>query len=163
MAGITPEKRIEEIAAGLLPSLGLELVEVEYKREGHGMVLRLYIDRPGGVTLDDCSEVSRELSALLDVEDVIPGRYTLEVSSPGLNRPLTKEADYLRSIGRLVKIRTRLLTPDDRGNPRKTFLGELLGYEDGIGRALQDSIGEVIGDIAHKGSNLVSSQSLSKT
>jgi len=74
------------------------------------------------------------LSTLLDVEDVVPGRYLLEVSSPGLNRPLTKESDYLRYVGRLVKIKTRQLTPDDKGNMRKTFFGELLGYGDGIVR-----------------------------
>ena len=65
---------------------------------------------------------------------MIPSRYTLEVSSPGLNRPLVKEADYRRYAGKLVKIRTRLLTPDDKGNLRKTFFGELLGYEDGMVR-----------------------------
>ena len=134
MAGMTPEQRVTEIADRLLASLGMELVEIEYKREGRAMVLRVYIDKPGGVNLDDCADVSRELSAILDVEDVIPARYLLEVSSPGLNRPLTKEADYLRYAGRLVKIRTRMLTPDDKGNMRKTFFGELLGYHDGIVR-----------------------------
>lgn len=134
MVGLSPEQRVAAIAEGILTTCGMELVEIEFRREGRTQVLRLYIDKPGGVTLDDCADVSRELSAVLDVEDVIPGRYLLEVSSPGLNRPLTKEADYLRAIGRLVKIRTRELTPDDRGNPRKTFLGELLGYENGIVR-----------------------------
>jgi ribosome maturation factor RimP len=134
MVGMTPEQRVAQIAEGLLLSLGMELVEIEYKREGRSQVLRLYIDKPGGLNLDDCGDVSRELSAILDVEDVIPDHYTLEVSSPGLNRPLTKEADYLRYVGRLVKIRTRLLTPDDKGNMRKTFLGELLGYDDGTVR-----------------------------
>lgn len=134
MAGMTPEERVAAVAEGLLASLNLELVEIEYKREGRGMVLRVYIDKQGGVTLDDCSEVSRELSAVLDVDDVIPSRYTLEVSSPGLNRPLVKETDYRRYAGKLVKIRTRLLTPDDKGNLRKTFFGELLGCEDGMVR-----------------------------
>jgi ribosome maturation factor RimP len=134
MAGMTLEERVTGVAEGLLNSLGMELVELEYKREGQGMVLRVYLDKPGGVTLDDCSEVSRELSALLDVDDIIPNRYTLEVSSPGLNRPLVKEDDYRRSAGKLVKIRTRLLTPDDKGNMRKTFYGELLGIDDGIVR-----------------------------
>jgi len=131
---MTLEERVTGVAEGLLNSLGMELVELEYKREGQGMVLRVYLDKPGGVTLDDCSEVSRELSALLDVDDIIPNRYTLEVSSPGLNRPLVKEDDYRRSAGKLVKIRTRLLTPDDKGNMRKTFYGELLGIDDGIVR-----------------------------
>ena len=134
MAGMTPQERVAKIAEGLLASLGMELVEIEYQREGRAMVLRVYIDKPGGVNLDDCADVNRELSAILDVEDVVPDRYHLEVSSPGLNRPLTKEADYLRYAGRLVKIRTRLLTPDDKGNMRKTFLGELLEYSAGIVR-----------------------------
>ena len=123
--------RVAELAEGLLASLGLELVELEYKREGRDMVLRLYVDREGGITLDDCAAVSRELSEILDVEDFIRDRYTLEVSSPGLNRPLKKATDYERYRGRLVKVRTYELLPDDAGNQRKTFLGELLGLEEG--------------------------------
>ena len=134
MAGMTPEERVTKIADGLLASLGMELVDIEYKREGRTMVMRIYIDKPGGVNLDDCADVNRELSAILDVDDVVPDRYLLEVSSPGLNRPLTKEADYLRYPGRLVKIKTRLLTPDDKGNMRKTFFGELIGCSDGVVR-----------------------------
>lgn len=93
------------------------------------MVLRLSVDREGGVSLDDCAQVSRELSEILDVEDFIQGYYTLEVSSPGLNRPLKKTADYERYRGRLVRVKTFELLPDDAGNPRKTFLGELLGLD----------------------------------
>lgn len=126
--------RIAELAVPVLASLGLELVEVEYKREGRDMVLRLYIDRSGGVSLDDCADVSRELSALLDVEEVVAGHYNLEVSSPGLNRPLKRPEDYERYRGRLVKIRTFELLTDDAGNPRKTFLGELIGLEEGMVR-----------------------------
>ncbi len=122
-------KLVEDVARPLTESLGLELVELEYKREGRHMVLRLYIDKQGGVTLDDCADVSRELSAILDVEDIVPGRYTLEVSSPGLNRPLRTRADYERHTGRLVKIKTFEPLADDAGNPRKTFLGELLGLD----------------------------------
>ena len=98
------------------------------------MILRLYIDREGGVTLDDCAAVNRELAELLDVEDFIQCRYSLEVSSPGLNRPLKKPSDYERFSGRLVKIRTYELLTDDAGNKRKTFAGELLGLEGGIVR-----------------------------
>jgi ribosome maturation factor RimP len=98
------------------------------------MVLRLFVDREGGVTLDDCATVSRELSEILDVEDFITAEYTLEVSSPGLNRPLKKAADYQRYQGRMIKIKTFELLPDDAGNPRKTFLGELLGLEEGVVR-----------------------------
>lgn len=124
--------QITALALPLLDSLGIELVELEYRKEGHGMVLRLYIDKPDGITLDDCADVSRELSELLDVEEVISAHYNLEVSSPGLNRPLKKESDYVRYAGRLVKIKTFDMVADDAGNQRKTFLGELLGFSDGV-------------------------------
>jgi ribosome maturation factor RimP len=124
--------QITELAQPLLDSLGIELVELEYRKEGQGMVLRLFIDKPEGVTLDDCADVSRELSEILDVEDVIHGHYNLEVSSPGLNRPLKKASDYSRYVGRLVKIRTFEMVADDAGNKRKTFLGTLLGFEGGV-------------------------------
>lgn len=121
---------IESLLAPILADFGIELVELEYRREGRGMLLRLFIDKPGGVTLDDCSEVSREVSAILDVEDPIATAYRLEVSSPGLDRPLRKPADYARFAGQLVKIKTRgLLDPDQRGHQRKTFTGELLGLD----------------------------------
>ncbi len=132
MAKMDTAGQISELALPILDSLGMELVELEYRKEGQGMVLRLYIDKPGGVTLDDCADVSRELSEILDVEDVIHCHYSLEVSSPGLNRPLKKEADYVRYAGRLVKIRTFEMVADDAGNRRKTFLGELVGLEGGV-------------------------------
>jgi len=124
--------RISSLISPLLASKGLELVDLEYRREGRIMILRLFIDKEGGVTLDDCAEASRELSELLDVEDVIPGNYSFEVSSPGLNRPLNKDADYQRFQGRLVKIRTFEPVADEQGNLRKTFLGTLQGLTDGI-------------------------------
>jgi ribosome maturation factor RimP len=134
MAKIDVAQTVTDLATTLLTSQGMELVDLEYKREGRDMVLRLFVDKPGGVTLDDCAAVNRELSEILDVEDVIASHYILEVSSPGLNRPLKKLADYERYRGRLVKIRTFELLPDDLGNKRKTFLGELLGLENGIVR-----------------------------
>ena len=144
MAQTDVVSRMTEIAGPLVASLGMELVDLEYKREGRAMVLRLSVDREGGVTLDDCANVSRELSEILDVEDFIQGHYTLEVSSPGLNRPLKKEADYERYRGRLVKIRTFELLPDDAGNPRKTFTGELMALENGVVR-LRLSEGQTAG------------------
>lgn len=126
--------KVAELAEPLMAQLGLELVDIEYKREGRDMVLRLFIDRDGGVTLDDCADVSRELSELLDVEDLIHGHYSLEVSSPGLNRPLKKEQDYVRYSGRLVRVKTFELLHDEAGNPRKTFLGQLLGCSEGVVR-----------------------------
>jgi len=123
--------RAAGLAESILASMGLELVEIEYRREQNGWVLRLFIDKQGGVTLDDCGTVSRELAEVLDVEDFIRERYNLEVSSPGLDRPLKKAADYERFAGRLVKVRTFELLADDAGNKRKTFLGELVGLEEG--------------------------------
>lgn len=124
--------QVAEIAEPILVSLGLELVDIEYRREGQGWVLRLFIDREGGVTLDDLVEVSRELGAVLEVEDTVKTAYNLEVSSPGINRPLKKEADFVRFAGSRVKIRTHeLLDPDGSGELRKTFVGELLGFEQG--------------------------------
>lgn len=120
---------VEQLALPLVTAIGMELVEVEYRREGRHMILCLYLDKPGGITLDDCAAVSRELSAILDVEDVVPGNYSLEVSSPGLNRPLKGKDDFVRFAGRLVKIRTFQQFPDDRGNLRKTFLGTLQGVD----------------------------------
>jgi ribosome maturation factor RimP len=134
MAKIDVSQAVTDLATALLTSQGMELVDLEYKREGRDMVLRLFVDKPGGVTLDDCAAVNRELSEILDVEDIIASHYILEVSSPGLNRPLKRPADYERYRGRLVKIRTFELLPDDLGNKRKTFLGELLGLENDIVR-----------------------------
>ncbi len=134
MAMIDVVSRVTGLAGPILSSLGLELVDIEYKREGRAMVLRLFIDREGGITLEDCATVSRELAEILEVEDFISAQYTLEVSSPGLNRPLKKAADYERYRGRLIRIKTFELLPDDAGNPRKTFLGDLLGLDGGIVR-----------------------------
>lgn len=125
---------VTAMARQILDSMGMELVEVEYVRAGRDAVLRLFIDREGGVTLDDCADVSHELSAVLDVEDVIPCQYTLEVSSPGLDRPLKKPSDYERFTGRLVKVKTYEPMQDDAGNRRKTFLGHLEGLVDGVVR-----------------------------
>src|SRR5690348_9661657 len=85
-------------------ALGFELVELEFHGQGGGSLLRLYIDKAAGVTVDDCEQVSRQVSAVLDVEDPLPGAYTLEVSSPGLDRPLRKQADYARFAGRQAKL-----------------------------------------------------------
>jgi len=132
MAKVDVATQLGEIAERLLTSLGMELVDVEYKREGRDMVARLFIDKEGGVSLDDCATVSRELSDILDAEDFIAEHYTLEVSSPGICRPLKKVADYERYVGRLVKVKTFELLPDDAGNKRKTFVGELTGISDGV-------------------------------
>ncbi|MBT1071037.1 ribosome maturation factor RimP [Pelotalea chapellei] len=124
-------ERVRLVSQPILESLRLELVDIEYKRSGRDAILRLFIDKEGGVTLDDCAVFSSELSAVLDVEDFIPCEYSLEVSSPGLDRPLKSAADYERFKGRLIKIRTYEPFQDDAGNKRKTFLGHLEGLKDG--------------------------------
>ncbi len=102
-------------------ALGFELVDVELMGGRQHQTLRVYIDSPQGVTVDDCADVSRQLSAILDVEDPFPGSYTLEVSSPGLDRPLVTPADFRRFQGAVVKI--RLLQPQDG---RRNFTGRLV-------------------------------------
>lgn len=122
--------KIRDLAGPILEEMGLELVDLEFKREGRAWALRFFVDKEGGVTLDDCADFSREIDALLEVEDLIPAAYRLEVSSPGLDRPLKKADDFRRFAGRLVKIKTRdKMDPDGRGHERKTFFGELLGLE----------------------------------
>ncbi len=121
------EKILEEVRKAtepVLKSQGFELVDVEYRRESQGWVLRIYLDREGGVTLDDCAEVSNEVGAILEVQDLIPQAYVLEVSSPGLTRPLKKPEDYEKFKDRLVKI--KLYKPLEG---RKNFKGTLLGLE----------------------------------
>jgi ribosome maturation factor RimP len=101
---------IEEVAkyaSSLLPSMGLELVEVQFRREGHGWVLRVFIDSEQGITVDHCADVSREISAYLDVEDLIDHPYNLEVSSPGLERPLKSVADFERFCDKKARVKLR--------------------------------------------------------
>jgi len=129
---------VEALIMPILTDFGFELVDLELKREGRDWFLRLFIDKPGGITLDDCVEVSREVSAILEVEDPIESTYRLEVSSPGLDRPLKKPADFERFAGQQVKLKTRtLIDPDERGHRRKTFVGELLGCDGTLVRLRQ--------------------------
>jgi ribosome maturation factor RimP len=102
----TVTKKVEALAIPVLEEIGLELVEVQFRREQSGWVLRLVIDRQEGVSLDDCAAVSREIGQLLDIEDFIDQAYNLEVSSPGLNRPLKSMEDFQRFTGRKAKIKT---------------------------------------------------------
>ena len=100
------EQKTEELLEPVVTGFGFELVDVEYVKEGGTWFLRLYIDKPGGITVDDCEAVSRQSSDILDREDYIEESYVFEVSSPGLGRPLKKEKDFRRSIGEEVEIRT---------------------------------------------------------
>jgi ribosome maturation factor RimP len=110
--------RAEELVKSSVEAEGLELVHVEYQPRGGASVLRLYIDKPGGVTLSDCQRISRHVSVMLDVEDFIPNQYVLEVSSPGIERPLFKRADYERFAGREIQVMTR-----EKIEERKNFTG----------------------------------------
>lgn len=100
-----PAKVGEEIEK-IVVSEGLELVNVEFKPAGRGLLLRIDIDKEGGVTVEDCSLVAQQLSTFLDVEDPIPGHYELQVSSPGLDRKFYKQSDYQKFLGRLVRVQT---------------------------------------------------------
>lgn len=109
----------------VLEADGIELAEIEFKMESGRWILRLYIDTPGGVTLDDCEYASRQVGALLDLKDPIRRAYVLEVSSPGINRVLRKARDFTRFAGSQVKLRTR-----EKINGRRNFLGIIQGVED---------------------------------
>ncbi len=98
------EGRIAALVRPVVDDFGFELVEIVFRRENHGWILRLVIFSPTGVTLDDCARVSREAGYLLEVEDLVPGRYRLEVSSPGLDRPLRNAADFRRYPGHAVRL-----------------------------------------------------------
>ena len=114
-------ERVRAIADPILLNEGLELVEIQYRREARGWVLRLYIDKEGGVTLADCTRISQEVGRSLDIEDVILTPYTLEVSSPGLTRSLTDEKDFVRYCNHLIKVKT--FNPIEN---RRQFKGRLL-------------------------------------
>ncbi len=100
------EQKTEAILQPIVDANGFELVDVEYVKEGAGKYLRIYIDKPGGITVDDCELVSRAANDILDEQDFVEESYIFEVSSPGLGRPLKKEKDFVRSIGEEVEIRT---------------------------------------------------------
>ncbi len=122
----TDLEHVREIAQRVVASHGLELWDIEYLGGGKGRMLRLYIDKPEGVTHEDCANVSREIGTILDVEDAIPGSYTLEVSSPGLDRKLRGAADYERFVGSKIKLLTREIVEN-----QKHFEGRLKGLESG--------------------------------
>ncbi|MDP9728882.1 ribosome maturation factor RimP [Alicyclobacillus tolerans] len=116
---------VERLALPIVEQAGVELVEVEYRKEGSNWYLRVYIDKEGGVDIDDCSHVSEQLSDELDRVDPIPNSYFLEVSSPGAERPLKKPADFYKAVGERVHI--RLYEPL---LGQKTFDGTLLSYNE---------------------------------
>jgi ribosome maturation factor RimP len=132
MSSASVVEAVRAIASRIAAGHGLEIFDVQFRREASGMVLRIRIDRPGPaataeecVSVADCAAVSRDLSAVLDVEDVVPAAYTLEVSSPGLDRPLRHAEDYRRFSGRRAKIVLR-----DRIDGQGFLKGRLAGVED---------------------------------
>lgn len=118
------ESRTEALVQPIVEANQFELVDVEYVKEGSNWYLRVYIDKPGGITIDDCETVSRSLGDILDEKDFITDSYILEVSSPGLSRPLKKDKDFARSIGKEVEI--KLFKPL---NKRKDYCGTLKAYD----------------------------------
>lgn len=120
------EKRITELAEQVAASMEMEVVLVEVRGDGNRSIVRAYIDQPGGITLDDCERFSKRFSVSLDVEDWIPFGYILEVSSPGVNRPLVKESDFLRFAGKEAKVRTRVPIGGQRN-----FKGRIIGVTEG--------------------------------
>lgn len=118
-------ERVQTIIDPILSQEGLELVDIEYRRESKAWVLRLYLDKEGGITLDDCTRMSREVGRNLDIEDFIEVPYTLEVSSPGLTRSLKTQKDFIRYFHRLIKVKT--FDPIDN---RRNFKGKLLGISE---------------------------------
>ena len=121
----TYEARTEELITPILERMHFELVDVEYVKEGGTWYLRAYIDKEGGITVNDCEAVAREMNEILDKEDFVEDSYVFEVSSPGLGRPLKKEKDYVRSMGKEVEIRTYRAI-----NREKEFYGILSAYDE---------------------------------
>jgi len=119
-------ERVIALAEPVAEDLGFDLVDAEYVTERGKWILRIYIDKPGGVNVEDCAMFSNEIGDLLDVKEVISGGYVLEVSSPGLNRPLRKEKDFIWATGKKIKARTKI--PMDG---RRNFTGLLQRYSHG--------------------------------
>jgi ribosome maturation factor RimP len=118
---------VEALAETLLTSQGLTLIDVDYRRERNGRILRLTIDKDGGVTVEDCADISGQLGDILDARLDLPGSYQIEVSSPGLDRPLTKPRHFLHFKGRQIAVKTHLPVEG-----KTAFKGMLGGFSDGI-------------------------------
>jgi ribosome maturation factor RimP len=139
------EASITTLAEQVAASLGMEVIRAEIKGGGGRSIVRVFIDQPGGISLNDCERFSRQFSVLLDVEDWIPFSYMLEVSSPGLDRPLVKEADFRRFAGKRAKVRTR--TPIQGQNVFRGVIVDIvedrLGLEIEPGTKIEISLAEI--------------------
>ncbi len=120
-------ERVAAIIEPVIQELGFELVDVDFLTDRGRRVLRIYVDTREGITLDECAEVSREVGSLIDLEDLISEQYVLEVSSPGLNRPLRKEKDFIAAMGRKVKVKMRKPLEG-----RRNFTGMLENFDNGV-------------------------------
>jgi ribosome maturation factor RimP len=139
------ERHIEDLITPILERNHMEVVDVTYRLEERRWVLRVFIDKPGGVNLQDCAFISHQVEDLIEVEDIIPQRYFLEVSSPGLDRILKKEADFQRYCGEKAKVRTREAVAG-----RRNFKGRIVRCERGVlelegseGKRFTFSLGEI--------------------
>ena len=117
---------LRELVEPIILTEGMDLIDIEYRQESRGWVLRFYIDKEGGLTLSHCSHLSAQIGDLLEVKDLIPHRYTLEISSPGLNRTLKREGDFKTHVGEIIQVKTA--QPIDQ---RRNFKGTLLECRDG--------------------------------
>ncbi len=131
--------KVKAVAERVAGGRGFELVDVEIKRARDGNTVRLFLDKEGGIGLDELQSVSEEVSAILDAEDPIASTYTLEVSSPGLDRPLKQEADYKKSVGKLVR-----LSSYEPVEGRRHWTGRLAAFEDGILRLTLENEGDKV-------------------
>ncbi|MBN1276449.1 MAG: ribosome maturation factor RimP [Deltaproteobacteria bacterium] len=120
-------QEVTRIIEPILEEMGFELIDIEYLSEQGRWVLRLFLDKEGGITLDDCAKASREIGDLIDIKDVISHEYVLEVSSPGLNRRLKRDKDFLQAIGQ--KIRVKMAVPVEG---RRNFTGYLRDFKEGM-------------------------------
>ncbi|MGZ6276059.1 MAG: ribosome maturation factor RimP [Syntrophales bacterium] len=126
---LTYREKIRQLIEPVIESEGMEIVDVECLKMKFRWLVRLYIDKEGGVTIDDCSEISKQVGDILDIYDVLPGSYTLEVSSPGLDRPLTRDKDFIKYRGSAVRIKT-----GEKLDGTKNFHGILIDYLEEDGR-----------------------------
>lgn len=127
MAKSNTEKKVLPLLEPIVAERGLELVDLEFVKEGANWYLRVYIDKEGGVSIDDCEAVSRALEVKLDEKDPIEQAYVLEVSSPGIDRPLKKDADFIRFQGEIIDVKLYRAV-----DGQKQFQGKLLGLNDGV-------------------------------
>ena len=135
----TLEQKLQELLQGSVEDLGCELWGIECQRVGRYLTVRLFIDKEGGVTVDDCADVSRQVSAVLDVEDPIADKYNLEVSSPGLDRPLFTLAQYTRYVGQEFVVHLRIPVAD-----RRKWQGELAKIENDMITLIVDKQEQVL-------------------